>query len=937
MKKILPIALAASLCCLAQAQKKPLDHSVYDSWQSIPGISVTDDGSVAAFQVNPQQGDGQLVLRDLRSGRELRIPRGGAASLTYDSKWAVFPIKAPYEATRKAKIKKKKPEQMPKDSLGYVNLETFELVKLPDAGSIRTSVEGPFCFTYETGKKDARKLVVVKPGVSADTLKQFKSYAMDRCGKRLAVVFKKEKKDSLSSDRVVLYNLATMQPDTLSEGKKFYGSPKFNDTGDKMVFLASADSNATGSRNCSLFLYEELRTGRGRKAVTTPTVSEIIPQGQAEGLPAGYGLTDASSVVFSRLSDRLFVNLGEILPPKDTTIIDFETAQLDIWNYDIYITPPMYKAAGNAGRAKELTYKATVDLRDTGKRLVTLSQSVTERISYIDGGEADCVLAVEHGPYLISSTWDENNWNDVALVSLRDGSRRQLFTKLNGSPSVSPGGKYLVWYDNEAHGWISYRLADGRQVSLTAGIEGIFHDDEDDHPMPAPAFDRPYWYDGDEALILTEKHDLYKVSPDGGKAVCLTGGRGRADDVRYRYTNFVRSDIGRALAEVGVSQTVSPKATIYLTTFDRTTKENGFATLNASKPGLIQSFTAPWTYSNVSKAHDAETTVYRKGNFEHPMDAYATPDFWQSEQKLSSINPQQADYNWGKVQLVHWTAYDGTKLDGLLITPEDLDPAKKYPMIAYFYEKNSQTLYASYSPSPSRSVINFPFYASRGYVVFIPDIVYVPGHPGESAYNCICSGVEAMCAQFGFIDKERMGIQGQSWGGYQTAYLVTRTDMFAAAGAGAPVGNMTSAYGGIRWGSGAVRAMQYEHGQSRIGKSLWDEGGLDLYIENSPVFHTENVTTPVLIMHNDKDGAVPWYQGIEFFMSLRRFGHPAWLLEYNNEEHNLAQRRNAKDLSVRLQQFFDHYLKGEPMPAWMKTGIPYQRKGQYFGFETAEQ
>ena len=181
-----------------------------------------------------------------------------------------------------------------------------------------------------------------------------------------------------------------------------------------------------------------------------------------------------------------------------------------------------------------------------------------------------------------------------------------------------------------------------------------------------------------------------------------------------------------------------------------------------------------------------------------------------------------------------------------------------------------------------------------------------------------------------------MGIQGQSWGGYQTAYLVTRTNMFAAAGAGAPVGNMTSAYGGIRWESGNSRITQYEHGQSRIGKTLWEEGGLDLYVGNSPVFFAPKVKTPVLIMHNDADGAVPWYQGIEFFMSLRRLGKPAWLLEYNNEAHNLSERRNAKDLSVRLEQFFDHFLKDEPAPVWMSTGIPYQRKGNYFGFEYAE-
>ena len=182
-----------------------------------------------------------------------------------------------------------------------------------------------------------------------------------------------------------------------------------------------------------------------------------------------------------------------------------------------------------------------------------------------------------------------------------------------------------------------------------------------------------------------------------------------------------------------------------------------------------------------------------------------------------------------------------------------------------------------------------------------------------------------MCSQFPIIDKERMAIQGQSWGGYQVAYLVTCTDMFKAAGAGAPVGNMTSAYGGIRWESGVARAMQYEHGQSRIGKSIWEDGGLELYIENSPVFFVDKVNTPVLIMSNDADGAVPWYQGIEFFSDLRRFGKPAWLLQYNDEAHNLVERRNCKDLSRRLQEFFDHYLLDAPLPDWMKTPDPSRR------------
>mgnify|MGYP000876570404 FL=1 len=196
--------------------------------------------------------------------------------------------------------------------------------------------------------------------------------------------------------------------------------------------------------------------------------------------------------------------------------------------------------------------------------------------------------------------------------------------------------------------------------------------------------------------------------------------------------------------------------------------------------------------------------------------------------------------------------------------------------------------------------------------------------------SAIIPGVHKILSM-GFVDKDRMGIQGQSWGGYQVAYMVTETNMFRAAGAGAPVSNMFSAYGGIRWGSGLVRQMQYEHGQSRIDGTIWDKPLR--YLENSPIFFVDKVQTPLLIMSNDKDGAVPWYQGIELFTALRRLEKPAWLLVYNNEDHNLVQRKNRKDLSIRLSQFFDHYLKGAPMPVWMAEGVPAVNKGRTMGTE----
>jgi dipeptidyl aminopeptidase/acylaminoacyl peptidase len=185
--------------------------------------------------------------------------------------------------------------------------------------------------------------------------------------------------------------------------------------------------------------------------------------------------------------------------------------------------------------------------------------------------------------------------------------------------------------------------------------------------------------------------------------------------------------------------------------------------------------------------------------------------------------------------------------------------------------------------------------------------------------------------EMGFVDRERIGVQGHSWGGYQIAYMITRTNIFRAAEAGAPVSNMTSAYGGIRWGSGMSRMFQYEKTQSRIGGTLWEY--TQRYIENSPLFWADKIQTPVLMMHNDKDGAVPWYQGIEFFVALRRLGKPVWMLNYNGEAHGLRKYINQKDFAVRMQQFFDHYLKEAPAPVWMQEGVPAVKKGKTLGLQ----
>jgi dienelactone hydrolase len=933
MKKkqiLLFLAIAIGLPYTASAQKKELDHSVYDGWKHIDQVQLTPNGKVLSYGILPQEGDGTLIIRFIPSKEEIKIPRGYNAKLSSDCKWAYCLIKPLFAQTRQARIAKKSKENMPQDSLALINLTTKQITKIPKVLSYKTGIENLSYVAFTTPselkkieknkKKDVAKgksLIICNPAnLKQDTIHSVEYYGFNRSGSKLYLTVKPEKKDSVTKPAVILYNLPSLSHQVLSEGKAFYSEPTFDDKGNQLTFLASADTATSGNKHCSLFLYRKGNT------------QEIIPQNYTRNLPKGWSLNENSNPCFSLSGNRLYAGIAPWRAPKDTSIVDFETAQLDVWGYNDYLTQPMQKK--NLDSSLKKTYLSVIDLNNPTS-ITPLTTSFFDRVVPMNAGDADFALSWDNTKYIRSAQWDSNDWKDVSLVNLKTGVRKDIVTKLNAQIHVSPNGKYLLWYNEDDSQWYTYNVATGKTICLTKNCGVKFCDEEWDQPSPAPSYSSPIWVEDDAAILLCDRYDVWKFNPDGKSAINLTKGEGRKEHCQYRYLNMKIND--HDTKYLPRKNFIGKGERIYLTAFDEESKKNGMAILSSITPEKPVAFVDTFTYAGFCKAKEIPVIVYQKGNFSHADNLYLTSDNWKTESCLTDINPQMKNYRWGSAHLVSWKAYDGTPLKGILYIPENIDKNKKYPMMIYFYERRSETLYEYYQPAPSRSIINIPFYCSRGYLVFVPDIVYKIGHPGESAYNCIVSGAEAMCSQFPFADKSNMALQGQSWGGYQTAYLITRTNMFKAAGAGAPVSNMTSAYGGIRWESGISRSWQYEHEQSRIGKSMWEKGALDLYIENSPVFFADKVETPLLIMHNDNDGAVPWYQGIEYYDALRRLDKKVWLLEYNNEQHNLSERRNSKDLSVRLQQFFDHYLKGAPIPAWMKTGVPATRKGEYFGFE----
>lgn len=911
---ILAILLLIPIAFGVRAEKKELNHDVYDSWQRVAGTDVSNDGRYVVSIVSEQEGDSYLMVTDLKKNRELTIERGRSGRLTHDSKYLLVRVKPSYAESREAKIAKTKPEKMPKDSLFVVRLADFNTVKIANVARFDSAKEGSDFFVYtlddslatKGGQAKASQMLIynLKNGAQ-DTVKNVTSSAFNESGTKLLVNIAKEAKDSLSSNQVVLYTLPSLEKKVLSEGRTIYSTLSISKSGDNVAFLATTDSLKQEIKSYTLMHYS---------ATEKADSARVIFSNNTKGVPEGWGLSQHSELKFSDSESRLIFGTAPIPQPKDTLTPAFEKASLDIWHWSAPEIPTEEKS--NLARKRKETFAAIYDLKSGEYR--QLGSKQIPSVTFSKDSDSDYAIGIANERYQLASHWDymARLTVDVWLFDLKNNNKKMIKEGHTSYLRTSPSLTYLAWYEPYERAYYAYEIATGKEYCISEGAEVNFWNEERDTPAIPGPYGFGQWIEGEESMLAYDAYDVWKLDLRGvNKPVNYTKGVGRENNVVLRPIKLDRDE------------DYLPSE-LLLSAFDKISKDAGYYLVTEKRVEKL--VMAPYKFSMPKKAKDKELYVYSKSNFVTTPDVYATADRFKKERQLTHINPQMADYLWGTAELVKWEAFDGTEVEGILYKPENFDPNKKYPMMVYFYERMSDEIHQYYPPAPSRSIINIPFYASRGYIVFVPDIHYVDGHPGESSYNCIVSGVEELMKE-PWVDSDNIGMQGQSWGGYQTAYLVTRTNIFKAAGSGAPVSNMFSAYGGIRWESGISRQYQYEQGQSRIGSTMWESP--ELYVENSPIFFLPKVETPLLIMHNDNDGAVPWYQGIELFMGMRRLGKPAWLLQYNNEAHNLRERRNTMDLVVRWQQFFDHYLKGEPMPKWMKEGVPTIDKGEEYGLE----
>ena len=948
---VVALCLQAAVAFAQSVAPRPMDHDLYDRWNRISDQALSDDGQWLVYAIVPQEGDAVLHVRSVVGPAEYAVPRGRSARFSGDGRHVVFLIKPELAREREARKAKKKPDEQPKDSLGILDLSSGDVLRIErvksfavpeDAGAwvaylLEKALEAPRDSADTAGAKPEEPLAAAGEP-TADTTKQAKKkertdgttlvlrnldtgvesrfdfvteYVLADDGAHLA--FATSTKDG-KGDGVRLAATGGGTSQVLLEGQGHYKSVVFDESGTQLAFLTDRDDYQAEQPAFALYYWKAGAEAR-------PVAMQGLP-----GVWQGWWVSEHRAPSFSDNGERVFFGTAPRAEPEpEEEPPEWEAVKLDVWNWKDPLIQPMQLVQRNDELRR--SYAAVVHLRSG--RVVQLADEQLPEVDVPAKGDGRLAFGLSDVPYRQEISWDSPGYNDVYVVDVESGRRGILRRRLHGRAALSPGGKYVAWWDGDERAFFAMPSTGGTVVEVSAGIPTRLDDETHDTPMIPPPYGFAGWTTGDAELLIYDRNDVWAVDPSGKRAPRnVTEGVGRARNLRFRYVQLDRDQ-----------ESIPIDQPILLSAFDRTTKASGFyrdVVRGSDRPQELVMDDVRFGQqfgSRMTKADEADVVLFTRESFREFPDLWVADLSFRDMRKMSDANPQMGEYRWGSAELVHWRSTDGEPLEGLLYKPDGFDPSQRYPMMVYFYETMSDNLHGFQQPGPGGSSISVSFYVSRGYVVFIPDIHYRVGHPGESALDCVVPGVLSVLAM-GFVDPQRIGVQGHSWGGYQIAYLVTQTHIFAAAEAGAPVSNMTSAYGGIRWGSGMSRMFQYERTQSRIGGTLWEAE--PLYVENSPLFRANRIETPVLMLHNDEDTAVPWYQGIEFFVALRRLGKPVWLLNYNGEPHGLTKYQNRKDFAVRMQQFFDHYLMGAPEPVWMAEGVPAVLKGKTLGLDLIE-
>jgi dipeptidyl aminopeptidase/acylaminoacyl peptidase len=954
----LVLSFAVGLLSAADAPApRPLTVPDIVAWKRIQAPAVSHNGEWFAYRLAPSEGNAEVVVRNLKTGNELRfaigdpsaaappttavtpgpppaaaLAAGGDPLLSADGRWVVFHT---YPTTQQAKRlrRDRRPIQTKAVLVELATGKKTEFDKIrrvafngdlsthlvlqryggtpegsgPGAGAA-PAAGGPANPNAAADRPTGADLLVFELATGAElNIGNVSDFAFNKSGAWFAYLIDATDK---AGNGIELRNMTTGATQPLDSAQASYRSLAWTEKGDGLTTLRGADDKAFEDKLYTLVAFKDFgANGPASKTVFDPKSDSTFP--------AGMTISPTRPAIWREDLSAVTFGIHEIKAKKKGAAADTSANQNDaaarptppadqpelpdvvIWHYKDPRLQTQQQVQENAD--KNFSYLCAYS--PATKKFTRLADESLRNVSLAP--QQRFAFGIDIREYEREGNLDGRRYEDVYAVDPSTGQRKVAIKKAHYVMGPSPDGTKFLYYDDGV--FYAYDMESGKSADLTSKIPTKFWDAEDDHNVVKPPTQSLGWSKDSAAVVLSDGWDLWKVPVAGGQPLNLTA-NGAKEKIRYR----------RPFRLDPEERGIDLDKPVYISAYGEWTKKGGIGLIEPGKSGVRMLQWGDAEYTQLIKAKSADVYLYTRENTTDYPNYYSTNAALESGKQVTDANPQQKDFLWPKgVKLVDYSSTRGEKLQAALWLPANYQPGKHYPTLVYIYEKLSQG--ANAYPQPGYNGFSVAHYTSNGYAVLEPDIVYKVNDPGMSAVACVVPAVKAAIAT-GIVDAAAVGLQGHSWGGYQTAFLVTQTDIFHAAIAGAPLTDMVSMYSLIYRNTGGTNQAIFESSQGRFAGGYWDN--MEAYIRNSPVYHAKNVKTPLIILANDKDGAVDQTQGIAYFNTLRRLDKPVILLEYKGENHGLRLPKNMKDYTVRMREWFDHYLKDTASPDWMEKGVP---------------
>jgi dipeptidyl aminopeptidase/acylaminoacyl peptidase len=893
------------------------------AWKSIGWSELSPDGNWLIYKLGPLEGESEVILRQTKGPKEYKFPigeaprYGGAARTAFsaDSKWAAF---LSYPASKEMKALRKEKKRVTTTAV-LVDLASGEKTEFEKVRALDFSGENPgflalHRYAPESQEKEPAKdkwtgsdLVLRELFTTREiNIGNVAEFAFDKNGTRLAFLIDAQ---GQAGNGIELRDMATGAVSSLDNDKATYKSLTWSEKGEALAALKGKEDKAYEDKLWSVVAYagfEDIKGSQPRKTVYDPTGDKSFPEGMTVSPNRAPVWTESFDAILFGINetkkkkdaDKKEEAADKPAPPsKPDDLADEDIPDLVIWHGQDKRLQSMQQV--QAQFDQNFSYLA--EYRIAEKKFIRLADDEVRQVA--PAPKHRFAVGLDNREYELEGNLDGQRYQDIYVIDMKTGARTLALKKVRYYfGPLFDGGHFMTYLDGHFY---AHDMATLKSVNLTQNVPASFVNEENDVNVVKPP-DYPVGSTKDGLnVLLSDGWDIWSVPIAGfGKGVNLTA-NGAKDKIHYRR---VRIDPEEKAIDLGQPQ--------YFAAYGEWTKKAGIARLEKGKAAPAMLLWDDAGFGGLAKAKKAEVYVYTRDTFNDYPDYYVTDALLKNGRRITEANPQQKGFLWSSGQmLLDYTSAKGDKLQGALFLPANYEKGKKYPTLVYYYEKMSQQLnrYAM----PSANGFNKSVYTSNGYAVLFPDITYKINDPGMSAVWCVLPAIDAAVAT-GVVDRSKIGLQGHSWGGYQTAFLITQAD-FAAAVAGAPLTNLISMYSSIYFNSGSANQPIFESSQGRFKGGYWDN--LEAYQRNSPVYYAAKVNTPLIILHNDKDGAVDWNQGIEYYNTLRRLKKPVIMLQYVGENHGLQKPANQKDYTVRMKEFFDHYLMGKPAPAWYTEGV----------------